>query len=441
MIKGRQVDLSQWQSNVWFDDHRYVVINCGRQAGKSTVMAYKMVDFAAKGKEIIIEGKKTIAPVKVWYVAPTYRQAKNILWEMLMAIIPKEAIKRKNETELKITLINDSTIECKGAEEPDNLRGVGIDLCVFDECAFIKAWEQAWTVMRPILFASKAKCYFISTPNGLQNHFKHLAYNEIIDGKEVRLMFDSKLHSYHHYTSYDNPYLEKAELDSAKIEMTEDAFAQEIMGEFRKMSGLIYKDFKREIHMVDVPHMDSNWTYTRAIDFGFAHKTALIYFGINPDMTEIYAYDGLYVSNFTESQIADVIKVKDAGKHITNPRADSAQPMTIAGLSNAGAYFIPVEKAKDSVKNGIIKVAEMLRIRRDTGKPTLMFSKHLTWIADEFEKYRWIENKNDRSLVKEIPYKVQDDSMDAIRYMVMSLQSQDDDLEVPPEREINTQWY
>lgn len=437
MIQSKKVDLTQWQSNVWHDEHRFIVVNCGRRAGKSTVMAYKMVDFAAKARMV----GKTIIPVKVWYVAPTYRQAKNILWEMLVAIIPKEAIKRKNETELKITLINDSTIECKGAEEPDNLRGVGIDLIVFDECAFIKGWDQVWTILRPVLIESKAKCYFISTPNGLQNHFKHLAYNEIVEGKETRPMFLSTDHSYHHYTSYDNTFLDPKELDSLKFEMTEDAFAQEIMGEFRKLSGLIYKDFNRAIHMVDVPYMDSNWTYTRTIDFGFAHKTALIYFAINPDFTEIYAYDGLYISGFTESQIAEVIKVKDSGKHITNPRADSAQPMMIESLNALGVFFIPVEKGKDSVKNGITSVAELLRIRRDTGRPTLMFSKHLTWIADEFEKYRWIENKNDRSLVKEIPYKVQDDAMDAIRYMAMSLQSQDDDEGVPPEQAINTQWY
>ena len=374
-------------------------------------------------------------------MAPTYKQAKNILWEMLNIIIPKEVIQKKNETELKVTLINGSTIECKGTEEPDDLRGVGIDLCVFDECAFIRNWDRCWNVMRPILFRSKAKCYFISTPNGLQNHFRYLAYNEIIENKQARPMFDPTLHSYHHYTSYDNPYLDPHELDSAKIEMTEDAFAQEIMGEFKKMTGLIYKDFVREVHMVDVPHMDSNWTFTRTIDFGFAHKTALIYFAISPEFDRIYAYDGLYISEFTERQIADVVKVKDAGHSITNPVADSSAPMAIASLLEHGVHFNPVEKGKDSVKNGIVKVAELLKVRKDTGKPTLMFSKHLSWIADEFERYRWIENKNDRSQVREIPYKVQDDAMDAVRYMAMALQATDNDIWVPEEKAINTKWY
>jgi hypothetical protein len=205
-----------------------------------------------------------------------------------------------------------------------------------------------------------------------------------------------------------------------KQEMDLDAFAQEILGEFRKLRGLIYKEFNREVHMVDVPNLDSNWTYTRALDFGFAHKSALVYFAISPDQKEIYVYDGVYVSGFNEKQLADVVKTKDKGLHITYPVADSSQPMSISELSTHGVVFQPVEKGKDSVKNGIVKVASLLKIRNDTGKPTLMFSKRLNWIADEFERYRWIENKGDHSMLREIPYKVQDDAMDAIRYFAMS---------------------
>ena len=394
------VSLSQWQTNVWKDQHRYVVVNCGRRAGKTYVTALKMLDFATKNNK-----------VDVWYVAPTYKQAKGILWEMLLNFVPKEVIKRKNETELRITLINDSSIFVKGAEEPDNLRGVKIDLCVFDECAFIDKWETVWTVMRPMLIDSKARVIFISTPNGLQNHFKTLADQYQTDDD----------FSYHHYTTYDNPFLDKGEIEEARKEMSEDAFAQEHLGEFRRMSGLIFKEFKRETHMVTVPfeQFDSNWTYTRVIDFGFGHKTALIYFAISPNQNEIYAYDGLYVSGFTERQIAEVAKVKDGGRTITNPLADSAQPMAIAELMNYGIIFNPITKGKDSVVAGMGQLAELLKIRQDTGRPTLMFNKTLDWIAVEFERYHWIPNKNDPREIKQIPYKVLDDAMDCIRYFAM----------------------
>ena len=401
------VSLSDWQKKVWKDDSRYVVINCGRRAGKTTLVAWKLFYNATqKDKQII------------WYVAPTYKQAKQILWEMLIEMIPKVAIEKRNETELKIVLKNGSRIEVKGADNVDSLRGVKIDFAVLDEAAFIDKWEQVWKVMRPTLVDSKASVMFISTPNGF-NHFRELSYNQTPDGTPI---FDEKDHSYYHFTSYDNPFLDRAELDTMKREMNEDSFEQEIMGEFRKMAGLIYKEFKREIHMVDIPfdRFDTNWTYTRALDFGFGHKSSLGYYAISPDQTEIYRYDGLYVSGFNEGQIAEVVKTKDAGRYITYPVADSAQPMAISELQSHGANFNPVEKGRDSVKNGIVKVSSLLKVRADTGRPTLMFNRHHAYVADEFERYRWIENKNDKSLIREIPYKALDDCMDEIRYFAMS---------------------
>jgi phage terminase large subunit len=352
----------------------------------------------------------------LWYVAPTYRQAKQILWEMLLEIIPGGVIEKKNETELRIMFVNGSRIEVKGADNPDSLRGVRIDFCAFDECAFMERWETVWKVIRPTLVDSVARVWFVSTPNGF-NHFKQLAENMTSEGKNI---FDPVNHGYHHYTSFDNVHILRSEIENMKVEMDEDAFAQEVLGEFRKLKGLIYKEFDRAIHMIDIPALDNNWTFTRSLDFGFAHKTALVYFAISPDQKEIYGYDGLYVSGFNEAQIADVVRTKDKGLHITYPVADSSQPMSIAELGTHGVVFQPVEKGQDSVKNGIVKVAALLKKRPDTGNPTLRFSKRLNWIADEFERYRWIENKNEKSSVKEIPYKVNDDAVDAIRYFAMS---------------------
>lgn len=400
-----KIHLSPWQTQVIDDTHRFKVINCGRRAGKSFLVAIKLLDFASNNP-------KTIS----WYISPNYKQSKSIMWAMLRDIIPQHGIEKTNETELKIELKNGSQILLKGAEDPDSLRGVRIDFCVFDEVAFIDKWAEVWKVVRPTLIDSKAHCWFISTPNGF-NHFKEMYENVAKDGKPVFAPSDWK--SYH-FTSYDNPYLDKEELQNAKDTTDIDSFAQEYMGEFRKMSGLIYKEFNRDTHMVEIPQLDYNYTFTRALDFGFAHKTALIYFAISSTGDAIYGYDGLYQSDLTIPQIGDVVKVKDAGRTINNPVADSAQPASIKELQDMGVHFNAVEKNPDSVKNGIVKVAELLKLRADTGKPTLMFNKDLTWIADEFERYRWMENKSADNAIKEAPNKVNDDAMDAIRYFAMT---------------------
>ena len=393
------IALSNWQTKVWDDTHRYKVINCGRRAGKSFLVAPKMLDFA-------IANPKSI----VWYVAPNYKQAKAIMWSMLREVIPTHAIAKKNETELTIVLKNGSQIMLKGAEDPDTLRGVRIDLCIFDECAFINKWEDVWKVIRPTLVDSKADVWFISTPNGF-NHFKDMSERKDDDWV------------YYHFTSYDNPYIEKEELDKARAEMDDDSFQQEFMGEFRKMAGLIYTQFKREIHMVDVPDL-KNFTHFRSLDFGFGHNAALGYFAVNPDGTSIYLYDGLYKNQLDTDQLADTVKIKDSQKYIANAWADSAQPQVIKDLELKGVHFQGVEKGPDSVVKGITNVAAMLKVRPDTGKPTLMIADHLTWVADEFEQYRWVQNKNEDSAQKEMPLKRDDDAMDMIRYFAMSYTKQ-----------------
>jgi PBSX family phage terminase large subunit len=406
-----KIELSPWQSEVWDDSHRYKVINAGRRAGKTMLVTMKMVDFATQN-----------SGVKIWYIAPTYRQAKQIVWEMLVEYIPKQLISKRNETELKLFLKTGSKIELKGADNPDSLRGVGIDLIMFDEVAFFNKWNECWKILRPTLADSAADCYFISTPNGF-NHFKELADNYVV--AEDRKIFKDSDIAYFHFTTYDNPYIDIDEIELMKAELDEDSFSQEILGEFRKMQGLVYKNFNRDIHMVDIPFakFNSNWTYTRSLDFGFAHKSALIYFAISPDGNEIYGYDGLYQEGLTEQDIANVCLVKDQGKVITNPVADSAQPMSIEQLSQLGVHFNPVEKGIDSVRNGITKVSELLKVRADTGKPTLMFNKNLPWIADEMEKYRWMERKTD-GIIKEVPYKKEDDAVDSVRYFAMSYRKQ-----------------
>ena len=323
--------------------------------------------------------------------------------------------------------MNGSRIELKGADNPDSLRGVRIDLAVFDEVAFFERWKETWTVIRPTLADSQANCLFISTPNGL-NHFRELSLK------------DDKDWAYFHYTSYENPHIPKEEIDQAKEEMDEDSFAQEWLGEFRRMSGLIYKEFDRDIHMVNIPNING-WTRGRSIDFGYGHKTCCLWFAINSDGSKIYCYDGFYESGMGLDQVAQACKIKDGQEMMSTMVGDSAQPLNIAELTMKGVHFNPVRKGPDSVKMGIQKVAGLLKIRQDTGRPTLMFNKKLDFIAYEFERYRWMENKV-QGIIREVPLKNEDDAMDALRYYVMSYQEPLEDFRLPDDAaQFKSGWY
>lgn len=91
MTEKIHVSLSDWQKKVWKDEKRYIVVNCGRRSGKTTMVAWKLFYLATQ------KPNQTL-----WYIAPTYKQAKQILWEMLIEMVPSSAIKRKTRLSLKL---------------------------------------------------------------------------------------------------------------------------------------------------------------------------------------------------------------------------------------------------------------------------------------------------------------------------------------------------
>ena len=115
------LSLHPKQMEVYQCDKRFRVVVAGRRWGKTALSRVLIIRRAQKARQ------------KIWYVAPTYRMAKQIMWIDLLDAIPPKWIKKINETTLTITLINNTRIELKGADKADSLRGVGIHFLVLDE--------------------------------------------------------------------------------------------------------------------------------------------------------------------------------------------------------------------------------------------------------------------------------------------------------------------
>ena len=109
-----------------------------------------------------------------FYLLPNYTQAKKILWDGMtndgfkfMDFIPKGIIMHKNDTELKVTLINGSIVQLVGSENIDALRGTNPIGVVFSEFAYHN--PMAWDVLRPILAVNQGFAWFDTSCNG-KNH-------------------------------------------------------------------------------------------------------------------------------------------------------------------------------------------------------------------------------------------------------------------------------
>ena len=216
--------LTRPQTDIFTSDSRFRVVVAGRRFGKT---------FLSTGE--LLRQAVNKPGSHCWYVAPTYKAAKEIAWGMLIQTIPPEYIDKSNETSLTLTLINGSTISLKGAEKPDNLRGRSLDFCVLDEFADMR--KEAWyEVIRPSLSDRKGSALFIGTPKG-RNHFYDL-WTKGADEEQDWSAFQ--------YTTIDGGNVDADEIEAAKRDLDERTFNQEYNAQFVNYSGIIYYNFSRE---------------------------------------------------------------------------------------------------------------------------------------------------------------------------------------------------
>lgn len=186
-------------------DKRFIVMMAGRRFGKSLISQTIALENAIKGN-------------RVAYITPTYQLGK-IFFKELIDVLPFE-IYQKNETDLVITFITGGTIRFFTGERLDNLRGLKFHLCIIDEASFIPNLEDGWlNSIRPTLTDYKGRSLFLSTPKG-KNYFYSL-FMKGTGGEKDWQSFK--------FSTYDNPFIEKSEIDSARMQLPEVVFEQEYM--------------------------------------------------------------------------------------------------------------------------------------------------------------------------------------------------------------------
>ena len=276
--------LSLAQKTVAQDNHRFRVVCAGRRFGK-TYLAIRELCYHAR-----------IPDQDVLYVAPTFGQAKHIVWRQLKNRLQDlNWIKKINETELTITLRNNSRIYLKGADAYDRLRGGQYNFIVIDEMADIvpEAWYET---LRPTLSNTLGKALFIGTPKGL-NHFYDLYQMSAVD-KE-------------HWASYSFTTLEggnvpEDEITQARRDLDSKTFKQEYEASFETFAGRIYYAFERALNVQEPETLNTATIYVGA-DFNVSPMSAVI---AQREGDDLYVIDEIKMYSSNTNELADEIKTR-----------------------------------------------------------------------------------------------------------------------------------
>lgn len=192
-----------------------------------------------------------------WWVAPTYKVAA-VGWRQLKGLGRQMAGAIIREVDRKVEFPGGGWYQVRSADDPDSLRGEGLDRVILDECAFIaeSAWNEA---LRPALSDRKGSALFVSTPSGRNWFWRLWTRGQSGDDPEwASWRFPSTL----------NPFLDPAEIESARKDLPERTFRQEYECEFIEESGGVFRNVEicvdADRSHPDAPH--PHQVYTMGVD-------------------------------------------------------------------------------------------------------------------------------------------------------------------------------
>lgn len=293
---AKQVPVGQ---AVFRDGIKRLMLCMGRRFGKSTVIAN------------IVSRVALARPYSACVIlCPTINSAKRIYWisGIIKNMVPAEYVESYNNTELRIYLKNGSYIECTGAEDPDRLRGTGISIYAVDEYTEHKA--DVLHVITPALMDKKGILIVGGTPPkvGGKHHFW-----DLVDESRV-----SNEWRYFHATTYDNPYLDKEDVDKERkgyeLRGELDIFTREYMAErAHSVKHSVYGMFDRNKHVFPYAQLVqkvrsklSHWTLMIAMDPGSASVFAVLLGAVNNHTGEVVILDELYADRVVETSIGTI---------------------------------------------------------------------------------------------------------------------------------------
>lgn len=286
-----------------------------------------------------------------------------------------------NKSELVYSLPSGSTIQFLSSDAESKVIGMRQDIAYFDEVNHIPQ-----PIYDQICIRTSEKILVSYNPSG-----KFYLMDEF-NREDIEVI---------HSTYKDNKFVSEAiikELEE-KGRRNENFRRVYLEGKLGVYEGLIFEEGKNYNFVNGVLDKTVVGTYY-GMDFGFEHPTVLVELTLYDDDT-VYIKELLYESKLTAN---DIVKRLNSIGFNKNAKilADSSRPEVIQTIYGAGYNIHPVKKTK--VEEGVNKMLDYY----------MYVDSVSTHLRDELYNYIWAKDKNGNNL--EIPIKMWDDAMDAIRY-------------------------
>ena len=388
--------LTDPQQEISNSDARFRVVSAGRRFGKSFLSMNEMAKFARFPNK------------RIMYLAVTHRQAKTVIWDDLKAqLLERNWVKKINESDMQIWLVNGSTISVRSAETKDALRGGKYDFLVLDEVADMS--KDVWfSILRPTLSDRRGHALFIGTPKGLGNWFFDLWSNAKSSNDWASWQ----------YTTLDGGNVPPEEIAAARLDLDNKTFEQEYEAQFVNYAGVIFYAYT-EANLKDHPGPQDGEPIHIGCDFNTSPITAAC---ATRTKDGLHFFDEIAIYGSNTNELADEIRKRYGFNRqiYVYPDASGGRKQTSSGgfsdhiiLQNAG-FKIVVDSINPPVSESIASVNSVLCSK--DGNRRLLIDKKCRQIRESMLKYVYKEGT--RQPDKDNGF---DHMADCIRYITQKL--------------------
>ena len=370
-----KIKLTKPQYEVSSSNKRFRVLISGRRFGKTYLCITEMMKYASQPNQ------------HIWYVAPTFKMAKEICWSKLKEVLNAfNWIEDVNETTLTIKIRKtNSSISLKGAENYDALRGTGLNFLILDEFADID--KRTWfEVLRASVADTLGDVMMCGTPKGYGNW----SYEMYLKGKQ-----DKEWASFQ-YTTIQGGMVSKEELEQAKQDVDIRTYRQEFEGAFENYAGAVYYNF----HPVEsIVNKKIDWTKPLHIgmDFNVDPMSACV---AQIEKDKVYLLDEIVIYSSNTDEMCQEIKDRYGTKIkiFIYPDPASRQRKTSAGgktdlsiLQNAG-FHVKVKHKHPAVRDRINAVNS--KLKDSNGNRYIFISNSCKYLIKGLQRQTYKEDTN-----------------------------------------------
>lgn len=363
------------------EGYKYYCLNIGRQFGKSMLAINQMLYWAINDNGC-----------RIAWVTPIYKQGKKVFNEFVKAT-QNSGLFDYNHSELEIKF-NNSSISFFSGERPDNIRGNTFDYLIIDEDAFTR--ENLWSeVLSATVLVKGKKVLFISTPNG-KNHFYQKCQQHLYDNR----------YKYFHFTSYDSPFIDHADLEERKRSLPDRVFRQEYLAEFIEDGGSVFRNIRDCIGIAK----PSGKAFA-GLDIGRADDyTVLTILNQNKEVVHIERWRQLEWSTII-NKVSEVIRKYQCRTLVeVNNQGDVFYEM----LKKSCGQLIEPHTTSSKTKPIMIEDLAVSFEQKDIVIP------NVDYLIGELEAFTYVYNEKSRSVQYGAPIGMHDDTVISLALAVQS---------------------